>query len=82
LQIFKTDWLQKHVESRRIDRVRYLDLYSPALDWVLECIAYRGDQALFEVPSPLIYPFPFSFMYFLSNNDFEPFPSFSQVLSF
>eukprot|EP01128_Nolandella_sp_AFSM9_P003543 TRINITY_DN152_c5_g1_i1.p1 TRINITY_DN152_c5_g1~~TRINITY_DN152_c5_g1_i1.p1 ORF type:complete len:1034 (+),score=290.67 TRINITY_DN152_c5_g1_i1:145-3102(+) len=45
---FATPWLKEHLELRRVERVVYLDLYSPALDWVLECIAYRGDQTLFE----------------------------------
>lgn len=47
-QRFATPWLTDYLENRRVERVAYLDLFSPALDWVLECIAYRGDQTLFE----------------------------------
>lgn len=27
---------------------RYLELYAPALDWLLECLAWRGDQRLLD----------------------------------
>jgi hypothetical protein len=38
--------MQKQIERRGLTKTQYLDLYTPALDWILHCLAYRADQSL------------------------------------
>lgn len=48
------DWLQTerllpdHATSLQMPLPRYQELFAPAIDWLLECLAWRGDQRLLD----------------------------------
>ena len=35
-------------ERRKLTLQQYLDLFTPALDWLVQCLAWRADEALFR----------------------------------
>eukprot|EP01125_Pyxidicula_operculata_P016998 TRINITY_DN5912_c0_g1_i2.p1 TRINITY_DN5912_c0_g1~~TRINITY_DN5912_c0_g1_i2.p1 ORF type:complete len:671 (-),score=147.96 TRINITY_DN5912_c0_g1_i2:65-2077(-) len=37
-----------YLESRNISKREYLELYAPALDWILECLAHKADYRILE----------------------------------
>lgn len=38
--------VQNQLAAQRVEIPTYLTLYSPAIDWILQCIAYRAPEAL------------------------------------
>ncbi|XP_064415213.1 VPS35 endosomal protein-sorting factor-like isoform X1 [Latimeria chalumnae] len=40
------DTVQNQLVVQRVEMPVYLTLYSPAIDWILQCIAYRAPEAL------------------------------------
>eukprot|EP01121_Diplochlamys_sp_Union-15-3_P005331 TRINITY_DN15662_c0_g1_i1.p1 TRINITY_DN15662_c0_g1~~TRINITY_DN15662_c0_g1_i1.p1 ORF type:complete len:475 (+),score=91.91 TRINITY_DN15662_c0_g1_i1:48-1427(+) len=43
---FTEEHLKTMIESRRVTKSEYLDLYSPALDWILQCLAFRANESI------------------------------------
>ncbi|KAM9717032.1 VPS35 endosomal protein-sorting factor-like isoform 1-T2 [Menidia menidia] len=40
------DSIQKQLQVQRVEAPEYLTLYSPAINWILQCIAYRAPELL------------------------------------
>ena len=38
--------IQKQLLKQRVEVPEYLTLYSPAINWILQCIAYRAPEVL------------------------------------
>ena len=34
------------LKQQKVEQAKYLSLYSPGLDWILQCIAYKAPQAV------------------------------------
>ena len=37
------DAVQKLIANQKVDQASYLTLYCPALDWILQCLAYGAE---------------------------------------
>lgn len=44
----QTDSVQNILAAQKLELSRYLVIYSPALDWILQCVAHRGDQTVLD----------------------------------
>lgn len=42
------DSVQNQLVLQRVEVPEYLTLYSPAINWILQCIAYRAPEASFH----------------------------------
>lgn len=43
------DSVQNGLAIQHIDMSRYVVLYAPALDWILQCVAHNADESLLDV---------------------------------
>eukprot|EP00730_Choanoeca_flexa_P009279 TRINITY_DN12619_c0_g2_i8.p1 TRINITY_DN12619_c0_g2~~TRINITY_DN12619_c0_g2_i8.p1 ORF type:complete len:925 (+),score=249.15 TRINITY_DN12619_c0_g2_i8:138-2912(+) len=46
--MFGSDGVKALQASQELSRSTYLNLYVPALDWILQCVAYKADRANFD----------------------------------
>lgn len=44
----QTDGVQNVLAAQKLELSRYLVIYSPALDWILQCIANRSNEAVLD----------------------------------
>lgn len=44
----QTDCVQNVLAAQKLELSRYLVIYSPALDWILQCIAHRANEAVLD----------------------------------
>jgi hypothetical protein len=45
---FDTEKMQKEIARRGLTKLQYLDLFTPALDWLLHCLAFKASESLLK----------------------------------
>lgn len=40
--------MQKEIARRGLTKLQYLDLFTPALDWLLHCLAFKASESLLK----------------------------------
>ena len=44
----QTDYVQNILAVQKLDLPRYLTLYSPGLNWILQCLAHNASDAVLD----------------------------------